>query len=52
MTTIMLDASLGRPAKGYTEAEQLFRAEIELEIAAIQASGGAVEVPFGLPDLD
>jgi hypothetical protein len=34
MEKIMVDASLGRPAKGYTDAR-----------------GGALEIPFDLPDL-
>jgi hypothetical protein len=52
VTTIALDADLGRPRTGYTPEEHALRDELEREIAEIRAKGGFVEIPFDLPDLD
>jgi hypothetical protein len=52
VTTIALDADLGRPRKGYTAEELALRARLEREIAMIRRRGGVVEIPFDLPDLD
>jgi hypothetical protein len=52
VTTITLDADLGRPRTGYTAEEHRLRDRLEREIAMIRRRGGFVEIPFDLPDLD
>ena len=52
VTTIALDADLGRSRKGLTEEEDILRAKLEREIVSIRRRGGMVEIPFDLPDMD
>lgn len=49
MQAIMVDAELGRPAKGYTEEELTFRRDIERELATARERGLIMDIPFDLP---